>query len=156
VIEGVEVVPLKRIPDERGSVLHMMKSTDAHFRQFGEIYFTSVYPGAVKGWHWHEEMGLNYTCVYGRIKLALYDERPGSATHGELNEVFLGPDAYSLVVIPPRVWNGFKGMGGPSGEPVAAIVANCATHPHLTGQPRSKRLDPYQNHIPYDWARRDQ
>ena len=40
-------------------------------------------------------------------------------------ECFLGPDDYSLVQIPPGVWNGFKGMGSE-----AAIVANCSTHPH--------------------------
>ena len=46
----------------------------------------------------------------------------------QLDEIFLGPDHYSLVVIPPRVWNGMKGLGGPQGEPVASIVANCAIY----------------------------
>jgi dTDP-4-dehydrorhamnose 3,5-epimerase len=151
-IEGVAVVPLKRIPDERGTVMHMLKATDPHFSRFGEIYFTTIYNGAVKGWHWHEEMGLNYACVHGRIKLVLFDEREGFATRGELMELYLGPDNYSLVVIPPGVWNGFKGMS----EHGLSIVANCATVPHISGQPRSKRIDPYQNHIPYDWNRRDQ
>ena len=60
-------------------------------------------------------------------------------------EVFLGEDNYSLVMIPPEVWNGLKGMSSPY-----AIVANCATHPHDPA--RSARLDPFKNHIPYDWA----
>jgi dTDP-4-dehydrorhamnose 3,5-epimerase len=89
-------------------------------------------------------MTLNYACVFGRIKLVLYDERPSSSSAGELLEVFLGPDDYSLVVIPPGVWNGFKGMSDPW-----AVVANCATHPHDPG--RSERLDPFENHIPYRW-----
>ena len=143
-IEGAKVIPLRRIPDERGTVMHMMKCTDEHFESFGEIYFSTVYPGVVKGWHRHREMTLNYACVSGRIKLVLYDEREGSPTKGELMEVFLGPDDYSLVVIPPEVWNGFKGMSEP-----CAIVANCATHPHDPS--RSTRLDPFENHIPYDW-----
>lgn len=46
-IEGVAVVPLRRIPDERGTVLHMLRRTDDHFSQFGEIYFSTVYPGVV-------------------------------------------------------------------------------------------------------------
>lgn len=143
-IAGVEVVPLKRIADERGTVYHMLKATDPHFRQFGEIYFSSVFPGVVKGWHRHHEMTLNYACIFGRIKLALYDERETSPTKGQLMEVFLGPDNYSLVVIPPEVWNGFKGMSEPY-----AIVANCCTHPH--DPKRSMRMDPFQNHISYDW-----
>jgi dTDP-4-dehydrorhamnose 3,5-epimerase len=146
-IEGVEVIPLRRIPDERGTVMHMLRDTDPHFRGIGEIYFSTVYAGAVKGWHRHREMTLNYTCVHGRIKLVLFDERDGSSTAGELLEVFLGPDQYSLVVIPPGVWNGFKGMSEPY-----AIVANACTHAHDPS--RSDRLDPFTNHIPYDWALR--
>ena len=79
VIDGVQVVPLRRIPDERGTVLHMLRRTDPHFIEFGEIYFSTVYRGIVKGWHRHEEMTLNYACVYGRIKLVVYDDREGSA-----------------------------------------------------------------------------
>lgn len=143
-IDGVVVVPLARIPDERGTVMHMLKRTDAHFLEFGEIYFSTVYPGVVKGWHRHREMTLNYACIHGRIKLVLYDERVDSPTWGEVMELFLGPDDYSLVQIPPGVWNGFKGMGAEQ-----AIVANCSTHPH--DPTRSERLDPFENDIPYDW-----
>jgi dTDP-4-dehydrorhamnose 3,5-epimerase len=147
-IDGVNVIPLRRIPDERGTILHMLSRTDPHFVEFGEIYFSTVYREAVKGWHRHREMTLNYACVHGRIKLVLWDERDASPTNGELMEVFLGPDDYSLVQIPPDVWNGFKGMSDPS-----AIVANCCTHPH--DPTRSSRLDPFNNHIPYDWGVRN-
>jgi dTDP-4-dehydrorhamnose 3,5-epimerase len=144
-IDGVKVVPLRRIPDERGTVMHMLRSTDPHFTQFGEIYFSTVYRDVVKGWHRHQQMTLNYACVAGRIKLAMYDDRPTSPTRGEIAEVFLGPDEYALVVIPPGIWNGFKGVTDPY-----AIVANCATHPHNPSA--SERLDPFENEIPYDWG----
>jgi len=143
VIDGANVVPLRRIPDERGTVHHMLKRTDAHFIEFGEIYFTTVYRGVVKGWHRHRDMTLNYACISGRIKLVLFDDRAESGTRGELMEVFLGPDNYSLVIIPPGVWNGFKGMDESS------IVANCSTHAHDPA--RSDRLDPFDNDIPYEW-----
>jgi dTDP-4-dehydrorhamnose 3,5-epimerase len=145
VIEGARVVPLTRIADERGTVMHMLRRTDPHFLGFGEIYFSTVYRGVVKGWHRHEAMTLSYACVLGRVKVAIYDDREGSPTRGELMEVFLGPDSYALLQIPPRVWNGFKGMTDPY-----AIVANCCTHVHDPA--RSERLDPFDNHIPYDWA----
>jgi len=148
-IEGVRIIPLKRIPDERGSIFHMLRCNDPHFIQFGEIYFSTIYPGVIKGWHLHREMTLNYACVHGYIKVVIYDDREQSPTRGEIVEVFLGPDNYSLVVIPPGLWNGFKGMGSE-----VAIVANCATHPHDAS--RSKRMDPFNNHIPYDWSVRHQ
>jgi dTDP-4-dehydrorhamnose 3,5-epimerase len=143
-IEGVQIIPLRRIPDERGTIMHMLRVTDPHFKQFGEIYFSSIYPGIVKGWHLHREMTLNYACVFGRIKLVIYDDRETSQTRGELMEIFLGPDHYSLVIIPPDVWNGFKGMSDPF-----ALVANCCTHPHDPS--RSLRMDPFDNSLPYNW-----
>ena len=143
-IAGVQIVPLRRIPDERGTIYHMLRSTDPHFMAFGEIYFTSIYRGVVKGWHRHRDMTLNYACISGRIKLVLYDDRAESPTNGTLLEVFLGPDDYSLVSIPPGVWSGFKGMTEES------LVANCATHPH--DPIRTERIDPFGDRIPYDWG----
>lgn len=144
-IEGVKVVPLKQIPDERGTVMHMLKRTDPHFIQFGEIYFTTVHPGVVKGWHKHQRMTLNYACVYGRIKLVLYDDREDSATRGEVMELFLGPHDYQLVQIPTNTWNSFKGLGGGT-----SIVANCATEPHT--KEFTDAIEPLNDSfIPYDW-----
>jgi len=143
-IQGSLVVPLRRIPDERGTIYHMLKRTDPHFIEFGEIYFSTVYRGVVKAWHKHRAMTLNYACILGRVKVVLYDDRELSPTKGTLMEIFLGPDNYSLVSIPPEVWNGLKGMSEPF-----SIVANCCTHPH--DPTLSTRLDPVNNHIPYDW-----
>jgi dTDP-4-dehydrorhamnose 3,5-epimerase len=147
-IDGLLRVPLRRIPDERGTIMHMLRADDPHFLQFGEIYFTTVYEGVVKGWHKHREMTLNYACVSGRIKLVVYDDRPESPTRGTLDEIFLGPDDHSLVLIPPDLWTGFKGMTAPF-----AIVANCCTHTHDPS--RTTRLDPFDSSIPYDWTVRN-
>jgi dTDP-4-dehydrorhamnose 3,5-epimerase len=144
-IEGVKIIPLKRICDERGTIMHMLRNDDAHFQQFGEIYFSTVYPGAIKGWHIHHKMTLNYAVVTGAIKLVLYDARPNSNSCGELMELFLGEQNYSLVTVPPMVWNGFKGIGT-----IQAVVANCSSIPH--SKEEIERLDPFDPSIPYDWA----
>lgn len=143
-IEGVQVIPLRRIPDERGTVLHMLRRTDPHFIEFGEIYFATVYQNVIKGWHKHREMTLNYACIAGRIKLVIYDDREDSPTKGGLMEVYLGADNHSLAIIPPGVWNGFKGIAAPF-----SMVANCCTHPHDPSL--STRLDPFSDLIPYQW-----
>lgn len=146
-IEGLQVTPLRRIPDERGAVLHMLRADAEHFQAFGEIYFSTVYPGAVKGWHLHREMTLNYAVPVGMIKLVCYDDRADSPTRGNVVELHVGELDYCLVTIPPVVWNGFKGEG-----PGTALVANCATVAHKVGE--IERLDPFDNDIPYDWALR--
>ena len=144
-IQGVSIVPLLQIPDERGKVMHVLKSTDSHFIKFGEIYFSTVFPGAIKGWHIHSKMTINYAVPIGRVKLVLYDDRKGSSTQGQVQEIFIGPDNYALVTVPPMVWNGFKGVGL-----VESLVANCASIPHDPTE--ITRLDPFDKSIPYDWA----
>jgi dTDP-4-dehydrorhamnose 3,5-epimerase len=144
-IENVVVQPLRKIPDERGCIFHMLRCDDPLFERFGEIYFSQVYPGVIKGWHFHKEMTLHYAVVQGMIKLVLYDDRADSPTRGHLMELFVGEQNYCLVKIPPRVWNGFKGMGTS-----AALVANCATLPHQAEE--ILRLDPFSDTIPYDWG----
>ena len=146
-IDGVGIFPLRQIPDERGKVMHMLRADDPHFQDFGEIYFSTVNPAAIKGWHIHSKMTLNYACIAGQVKLVLYDGREGSPTHGTLQELFIGDSNYVLVRIPPMVWNGVKGLGQ---QP--AIIANCASHPH---DPQEiSRLDPFSPAIPYDWSLR--
>jgi dTDP-4-dehydrorhamnose 3,5-epimerase len=146
-IEGLRVTPLRRIPDERGAVFHMLRADAAHFEAFGEIYFSMVYPGAIKAWHIHRRMTLNYAVPQGMVKLVCYDDREGSPTRGNVVEIHTGELDYQLVTIPPHVWNGFKGEGT-----VPALVANCATTPHDPDE--IERMDPFTETIPYDWALR--
>lgn len=144
-IDGVKIRPLRQIVDERGKIMHMVRSDAADFTGFGEIYFSTVWPGAIKGWHIHKRMVLNYAVPSGNIKMVLFDDRKSSPTYGELQEVFLGPDNYCLVTVPEMVWNGFKGIGTQQ-----ALVANCASIPHDPDE--IERLDPFDPRIPYDWA----
>jgi dTDP-4-dehydrorhamnose 3,5-epimerase len=74
----------------------------------------------------------------------LYDDREGSPTKGEVQEIFMGPDNYVLVTVPPLIWNGFKGVGTEM-----AIIANCASIPHDPDE--IDRRDPRDPSIPYDW-----
>jgi dTDP-4-dehydrorhamnose 3,5-epimerase len=144
-IDGVSVKPLRRIPDERGFIMHMLRSDDPEFQQFGEIYFSTIYPGVIKAWHLHSVMALNYAVVVGTIKLVLCDQREGSSTQGEIQVLYIGQENYQLVTVPPLVWNGFKGVGNHM-----AIVANCATHPHDPNE--ISRMDPFDPSIDYNWG----
>ena len=144
-IHGVIVTPLKQIVDERGKVMHMLRKDAAEFSAFGEIYFSTVHPGAIKGWHIHSRMILNYAVPHGHIKFVLYDDRVGSPTRGVVQEFFMGPDNYCLVTVPPMIWNGFKGIGTET-----AVVANCASIGHDPTE--IERKDPFDPSIPYDWS----
>lgn len=147
-IDGVRIDALEQIRDERGAIFHMLRADDPAFERFGEIYFSIVRPGRVKGWHVHSAMTLNYAVPVGRITLVLYDEREGSRTQGKLQEIKLGedPELYRRVRVPPGVWNGFAGLGGRD-----SMVANCATLPHDPDE--ITRIAPDDPRVPYRWKR---
>ena len=143
-IEGVKVTPLKQFFDERGKVMHMLTEKSEVFSKFGEIYFSCTFPGAIKAWHLHKEMTLNYAVVHGSIKCVLYDDRKNSPTKGTIEEYFLSPENYVLLTVPPLIWNGWKGIGAHT-----SIVANCSDIAH---DPKEiKRKDPLDESIPYNW-----
>ena len=67
----------------------MLRNDDKVFKNFGEIYFSTIFKDKIKAWHLHKEATLNYACVYGEVKLVLFDERKGSGTFGEYQELLL-------------------------------------------------------------------
>jgi len=143
-IHDVVVEPLRQIADERGKVMHMLRSDSNLFEKFGEVYFSMVYPGAIKAWKLHREMTLNLAVPVGSIRLVLYDDRQESPSKGKIQEMIIGEENYCLVKIPPMIWNGFQGLEAPS-----SLIANCATLPH---DPKEvERLESADTQIPYSW-----
>jgi dTDP-4-dehydrorhamnose 3,5-epimerase len=143
-IHDLNIIPLRKIPDERGWIMHMLRSDAPHFDKFGEVYFATAYPGVVKAWHLHTKQAQNYCCIQGMIKLVCYDNREDSPTKGIVQEVFMGDLNYVLVQIPPFLINGWKCIGTQT-----ALLANCADVPHDPTE--MKRIDPFDPSIPYDW-----
>ena len=136
-IEGVILTPLKQIFDERGKVMHMLRKDSPVFSKFGEIYFSCTYPGAIKAWHLHKKMTLNYAAIFGEIKCVLFDDRPNSKTRGCIDEYYLSPENYFLLTVPPLIWNGWKGIGV-NNLPVTLYLSKlnqiCLSDIHMIGK----------------------
>ncbi len=143
-INGVIQSPLKQFHDDRGKVMHMLRSTDAHFLEFGEVYFSWIYPDVIKAWHKHSKMIMNYAVPIGTIKVVLYDDRTNSPSFGKINEFYMNSENYYLLTIPNGIWSGFKVVGDKS-----AMIVNCSTIPH---EPHEiLRINPFDSSIPYNW-----
>lgn len=147
-IEGVKVVPLKKIPDTRGVIMHGVRS-DSMLNPFGEVYFKKLYSGIINGWHVHEKLILNYICVSGMMKIVLCDLREKSKTYKKIQEVYFGDDNYVLVHIPPGVANAVKSLVEPF-----SIFCNVASEPH-NPTIKYRRIDPHSDEIAYDWSKKD-
>ncbi len=145
-IDGVIIAPLKVIGDDRGAVLHMLRNDSPNFSGFGEVYFSEVNSGVIKGWKRHMRMTQHFAVPHGRIKVVIYDDRQGSPTYGGIAEFELGRhDDYTLLVIPPLLWYGFQGIAN---EP--SLLCNCADLVHDPLE--SEKLEICDARIPYDWS----
>ncbi len=146
-IDKVKIKQLKIIPDERGRVAEILRCDDDLFIKFGQVYYTTAYPGVVKGWHYHKKQTDNFVVVKGMMKVVLYDRREDSPTKGEINEFFMGDFNPILLQIPVGVAHGFKCI-----SQTEAMVVNIPTEPYNRENPDEYRIDPYDNDIPYDWV----
>lgn len=147
-IEGVIIQELKQIIDERGKVMHMLRSDSPLFTKFGEIYFSVVNPGVVKAWKRHHQMTQHFAVPVGKIRLVLYDNRENASSFGKLEVLEIGDNNYCLVRIPPLIWYGFKGI-----SLVPALISNCTDMSHDPDE--VERLDILNKKISYNWNRND-
>ncbi|MDA9842433.1 WxcM-like domain-containing protein [Gammaproteobacteria bacterium] len=105
IIDKVISTPLKVINNEKGNILHAMKSTDNGFDGFGEAYFSEIKFNETKGWKKHTKMTLNFIVPLGEVQVNIkenFDEMPSSYIIGESN--------YARLTIPPGLWVSFKGL----------------------------------------------
>jgi dTDP-4-dehydrorhamnose 3,5-epimerase len=126
--------------------MHMLRRDDPHFTAFGEVYFSRVRYGKVKGWYLHREKTLNYAVPFGTVNVVVYDDRPGSPTRGQVETYRIGEaeEDYALLTIPPGLWYGLQGQ-----TPPTSLVANCSDLPNDPAE--SVRKPPDSADVPYRW-----
>ena len=141
-IEGVEITTLKVIDVVGGNVMHAMKASDKGYDGFGEAYFSIIEKGVIKGWKRHNEMILNLVVPEGVVRFILFDNRKGSSTYGDYQDVTLSRENYRRLTLPPMIWFGFQGLGEKD-----SLLLNIANIPHNPHETDYKKL----NEIEIDW-----
>ena len=124
-IQDLVIIPLKQIVDERGKVMHMIRQDSAHFKGFGEVYFSVINPGKIKAWKRHKKMIQNLTVPLGEIKLAVFDDRKNSKTYKMHHILNIGEKKYFLVQIPAGLCYGFQCV-----SKTFSLISNCASLAH--------------------------
>ena len=143
-IQDVLIEPLKIIPREGGPVLHMLRADSAFFKSFGEIYFSWIQPNFIKGWKKHLKQAQHLAVPVGDVRVVLFDDRPGSLTYGQIQEIEIGENNYQLIRIPKNIWYAFKAIGA-----TRALIANCTDRPHDPKE--AVQIDISDSKIPYVW-----
>lgn len=133
-MEGVILTPLRIIPTGKGDVKHALKNCDQGFEGFGEVYFTEIFQGDVKGWKKHTRMTLNLVVVSGEVEFMIKDERENSLTYGQVETFVLSDyDKYARLTVAPNLWMCFKGLA--RGKSLVMDVIN-ETHDPLEAETR--------------------
>lgn len=113
-IQGVQLAPLKVSTDDRGYLIVIGSSGRADAPDLPvirEVYLVGdVAKGTTRAFHKHETLWDYFFISNGSAKFVLVDDRPGSATKGEMNTFVLTERNPSLLFVPPGVYHGWMSL----------------------------------------------
>ena len=143
-MKGISVFPLKQIQLEKGDVWHGMKNSDEGFKGFGEVYFSNVNPGQIKGWKLHTKTTLNLIVIKGEIEFVFFDERVKSESYGKYFKLIASEkgDNYCRITVSPGIWMAFKCKSNDT-----ALLMDIIDQPHSDLEALKKDL----NEFTYNW-----
>lgn len=104
-IDGVLIYKVTTIVDDRGMIIKPSQSI-----HYVDTYVSTVRKNAIKAWHGYNTKTLCWTALDGVVQLVLHDMRELSPTYNCTDTIFLGENSMHSVVVPPGVYNGFKGI----------------------------------------------
>jgi len=142
VIEDVQVISLTTHQDDRGFLMEIIREvggdeSHALVHQFGQAYLVGdPVRGAVRAYHKHAELWDWFCIVHGSAKFVLRDDRPDSATYGEMLTVVAGERAPKLVVVPPGVYHGWMSLEDDT------LMVSIASHTYNRAAPDEVRIPP--------------
>lgn len=146
-IEGVKCNSITKVSDPRGDLFHVVKE-DELLSNIREIYCSSIHSGEIKAWKKHLKMTQYLVVPVGSVKFVLYDDRKKSLTYKNINEIIIGEQHYSRLIIPPNIWYGFQ-----SNSTKTSLIINT---PDLAHDPNeTERLTLNQTYVPYSWTAND-
>lgn len=134
-MQGVVLTKQKIIPNPKGDILHALKKTDAEFESFGEVYFSSIKVGEIKGWKKHTKMVMNLLVPFGEVEFVIFDGC-------EFKSIILSRKNYYRLTISSDLWVAFKGRGVDE-----SLIMNFASILHDPEEAISCTLD----EIDYRW-----
>jgi dTDP-4-dehydrorhamnose 3,5-epimerase len=114
-LPGVKTYDVKKNIDERGFFAEVLRADWKELLGEDTIVQANLsftYPGMIRAWHRHNRGQVDYFIVLkGSLKICAYDDKPGSPTKGQLDEVVVSGEKLQVVRIPGHYWHGTKTVG---------------------------------------------
>jgi len=122
IIRGVEVRLLKKHQDSRGWLTEIFRADELDSRiNPAMAYVSETLPGATRGPHEHVAQ-TDYFCFLGpsTFRLILWDNRVASLSYRIRQELLVGEENPSVVIVPEGVVHAYRNVGDKPGW-----VINC-------------------------------
>ncbi len=114
-LPGVKVYDLTKNVDERGFFAEVLRQDWKDLLGEDNIVQANLsftYPGMIRAWHRHNRGQVDYFIVLkGSMKICAYDDKQGSSTNGQLDEIVTSEERLQVVRIPGHYWHGTKTLG---------------------------------------------
>lgn len=144
-IEGVVVHEVRHVPTAYGHLTELFRQDwQLDHGKVDQVFQSHLDPGAVSAWHAHAHTTDRLFVASGRMRIVLFDDRPDSATRGNVIELRAGTVRPMLIVVPPRVWHGVRNDG-----PTVGALVNLVDEAYDYQSPDHWALPADTEHIPY-------
>jgi dTDP-4-dehydrorhamnose 3,5-epimerase len=151
-IHGLVFRPTRPVPHEDGHLAEVARADWAEFlaRPISQVHITTTLPGRVRAWGLHRRSADRLFVVSGLVRFAVFDDREGSETRGQVNELLVSETAPGLLIIPPGLHHGWKIIGD-----TPSVIINMPERMYDYEQPDALDL-PWDSQaaraqIPYVW-----
>ncbi|MCM3308580.1 dTDP-4-dehydrorhamnose 3,5-epimerase family protein [Priestia megaterium] len=145
-IEGVKSKKLIKHCDDRGFFAEVLRDDEGLLSNFGQISWSTSYPGVIKAFHYHEEQDDVWFFPSGNAQVVLHDLRESSPTNGKTDVYYMGENNPIILLIPKGVAHGYRVLGEK-----AATIIYCTTKSYNPLHPDEKRIEWDDPKIRFNW-----
>jgi len=128
---------LKIIFNKNGNILKVADKKFLKKRKLEEVYFSKVIYNKIKAWKYHNKKKSILVVPIGSVKFVFYFPKLK-----KFKTYTIGEKNYRRLLVPPRVWFGFKGLGKKIN-----LIINLSNTGHNERDTLRKKI----NQITYKW-----
>ena len=114
-LPGVRILEIRKFVDERGFFAEILRDDWKELLAEDKVVQANLsfsYPGVIRAWHRHVRGQVDYFIVLrGSMKICTYDDKQGSSTKGQLDEIVTSEEKLQVVRVPGHYWHGTKTLG---------------------------------------------
>lgn len=109
-IDGSLVREVRHVVTRNGQTTELHRVDWGLCEDVKHVVHVMLRVGTLSAWHKHELQTDHVFCVGGMLKVALFDDREGSSTRGQVDVHHVSAARPTLLVVPPGVWHGIQNV----------------------------------------------